>query len=316
MISLSEREEVIDMSNVILSMEGITKKYSGFKALDNVSIEIERGDIYGLVGNNGAGKTTLMRLIAGHTTSEEGKMTLFGASSSEEIRKNRRRTGALIEEPGFFHNMTAAQNLEYFRLQFGIPEKQTVTKVLSEVGLADTGKKKYKEFSLGMKQRLGIGLALLQTPEVLILDEPINGLDPAGIIEVRRTLLEINKKRNTTILISSHILSEMSNIATKYGFLSHGKMLEEISAEELLKKCNTYLDITVENTQVMCMLLEKEFHYLNYKVYPNRHIHLYEGIENGKEICELAVSNHVGLSGIEKRVVNLENYYMNIVEGL
>ena len=303
------------MSNTVLKMENITKKYSGVKALDNVSMEINRGEIYGLVGNNGAGKTTLMRIIAGHTSLDAGEITLFGASSMEEIRKNRRRTGVLIEDPGFFENMTAAQNLEYFRIQFGVPGKESVAKILSEVGLLNTGKKKYREFSLGMKQRLGIGLALLQTPEFLILDEPINGLDPAGIIEVRQILLDINQKRNTTILISSHILAEMANIATKYGFLSGGKLLEEITAEELQRKCSAYFDITVENTQGMCLLLERELHYHNYKVYPNHHIHLYEGLDQGEQICELAVKHHMGLSAIEQRTVNLENYYMNIVEG-
>lgn len=303
------------MSEIILSMKGITKLYGGVKALDDVTIEIKRGEIYGLVGNNGAGKTTLMRLIAGHSRMDGGSMKLFGAGEEEEIRKNRSRTGVLIEDPGFFHNMTAMQNLEYFRLQFGVPGKETVQAVLTEAGLADTGKKKYRNFSMGMKQRLGIALALLQSPEFLILDEPINGLDPAGIIEVRQTLLDINRKRNTTILISSHILAEMSNIATEYGFLSRGRLLEQISAQELLKKCNAYLDITVENVEGMCLVLEKELHYKEYKVYPNHHIHLYEGLGDGERICERAVSNHLGLSGMEKKTVNLENYYMSIVEG-
>lgn len=303
------------MSEVILSMKDITKTYSAVRALDHVSIEIERGDIYGLVGNNGAGKTTLMRLIAGHTAADSGSLQLFGALDPEEVRRKRRRTGMLIEDPGFFHNMTAAQNLEYFRIQFGVPGRETVTEALKLAGLGNTGNKKYSQFSLGMKQRLGIGLALLQSPEFLILDEPINGLDPAGIIEIRQILLDINKKRNATILISSHILAEMSNIATKYGFLSRGKLLEQITADELLKKCNAYLDITVENTQVMCLLLEKELGYQNYKVYPNHHIHLYEGLDNAERICELAVSHHAGLTGVEQRKVNLENYYMNIVEG-
>lgn len=303
------------MEELILEMKDVTKTYDGIKALDQVSIRIERGEIYGLVGNNGAGKTTLMRLIAGQAKAEEGTINLFGKTSEEEIRRCRKRTGVLIEDPGFYKNMTAAQNLEYFRIQFGIPGKETVTNVLEEVGLAYTGKKKYGQFSLGMKQRLGIALTLLQTPEFLILDEPINGLDPAGIIEVRQTLLDINKKRNTTILISSHILTEMANIATTYGFLSHGRLLEEITAIDLMNKCSAYLDITVENPKGMCLLLEKELQYKDFKVYPNKHIHLYEGLEDGTRICELAVQNHIGISGITKQVMNLENYYMNIVEG-
>lgn len=303
------------MSHLILSMEHIVKTYDKVNALNDVSIHINQGDIYGLVGNNGAGKTTLMRIIAGQTRANEGTIKLFDCEGFDTVQKERKRMGTLIESPGFFSNMTAYENLEYFRRQFGIPGKETVQKTLDLVGLSDCGKKKYVQFSLGMKQRLGIGLALLHTPEFLILDEPINGLDPAGIIEIRELLLSINKKKNTTILISSHILAEMSNIATKYGFLSHGTLLEEVSAEQLQKKCNSYLDITVEDTKTMCVLLEKELNYRNYKVYPDNHIHLYEGLNDSERICELAVRHHTGLTGIQKRVVNLENYYMNLVEG-
>ncbi|SFR87769.1 ABC transporter ATP-binding protein [Anaeromicropila populeti] len=303
------------MKDIVLEMSNITKVYNGVKALDHVSIKIKRGEVYGLVGNNGAGKTTLMRLIAGQTELQEGTIKLFGETNEVMIRTSRRRMGVLIEEPGFYKNMTAAENLEYFRIQFGIPGKEVVSEVLKEVGLENTGKKKYKQFSLGMKQRLGIALALLHTPELLILDEPINGLDPAGIIEVRQTLLEINKRRNTTILIASHILAEMANIATTYGFLSNGKLLEEITAAELAEKCSVYLDIIVDDPKSMCILLEKEMHYKNFKVYPNQHIHLYEGLEESNRICELAVSNKIGVVGIVRQVVNLENYYMSIVEG-
>lgn len=302
------------MKDTVLKMQEVTKAYKGVKALDDVSITIERGEIYGLVGNNGAGKTTLMRLIAGQSRMDSGRIELFGKTDNAGMGKERSRIGTLIEDPGFFGNMNAGQNLEYFRIQFGIPGKETVAEALKEVGLEDCGKKRYKDFSLGMKQRLGIALALLQTPEFLILDEPINGLDPAGIIEIRQILLSLNKKKNTTILISSHILAEMANIANKYGFLSHGKLLEEIKADALMKKCNSYLDITVKDVEAMCVLLEKEFNYQDYKVYPDHHIHLFEGIDNGENLCEIAACHHVGLSGLEKRVVNLENYYMNMVE--
>lgn len=303
------------MSEIVLATENISKTYDGVKALKDVSIHINRGEIYGLVGNNGAGKTTLMRIVAGQTVADSGSIKLFESIGFEETRKERKRMGTLIESPGFFPNMTAAQNLEYFRIQYGIPGKETVGKALEMVRLEEYGKKKYSQFSLGMKQRLGIALALLQTPEFLILDEPINGLDPAGIIEIRQTLLDINKKKNTTILISSHILAEMSNIATKYGFLSHGTLVEEITAANLQKKCNSYLDITVQDTKAMCVLLERELNFTDYKVYPDHHIHLFEGMEDAQRICDLAVANHVGLSGIQKRVVNLENYYMSLVEG-
>lgn len=303
------------MNDVILSIQHVSKNYGEAAALKDINVEIKRGEIYGLVGNNGAGKSTLMRIISGQAEASSGQVALFGAKTKSELQKSRRRTGVLIEDPGFYHNMSAAQNLEYFRIQFGIPGKECVAKVLEEVGLGKVGSKKYKGFSLGMKQRLGIALALLASPELLILDEPINGLDPAGIIEVRQTLLEINKKRRTTILISSHILSELEHIATRYGFLSHGELLEDLSAAELLTKCEAYLDITVENTKAMCLLLEKELKLFNYKVYANNHIHLYEGLDQGEGICEIAVKHHLGLTGIEKKTQSLETYYMNIVEG-
>ncbi|MDK2807614.1 MAG: type transport system ATP-binding protein [Clostridiales bacterium] len=302
------------MSETILKMNHITKAYKKKVVLKDVSITINRGDIYGLVGNNGAGKTTLMRMICGLAFPDEGSIELFQKTSKKERDRERCKMGTLIEDPGFYGNMTAYENLEYFRIQFGVPGNETVKKVLREVHLEDTGKKRYKNFSMGMKQRLGIALALLQTPQFLILDEPINGLDPSGIIEVRNTLLELNQKKNTTILISSHILAEMSNIATKYGFLSHGILKEEITADELLKKCNSYLDITVKDTKAMSVILEEQFSYQNFKIYPDHHIHLYEGIDRTEEICEAAVQHHVGLSGVEKKVVNLENYYMNMVE--
>lgn len=304
------------MSEAVLRLEHVSKRYGSVKVLDDINLTIKRGEIYGLVGNNGAGKTTIMRLITGTALMQEGTLELFGTTDAEEIRKKRCRTGVIIEDPGFISNMTAEQNLEYFRIQFGVPGKDTVKKALEDACLQDAGKKKYRNFSLGMKQRLGIALALLHSPELLILDEPINGLDPEGIIEVRKTLLNINHKKNTTILISSHILAEMSNIATFYGFLSHGKLLEQISADELMKRCSIYLDLVVEDVKKMCTLLETELNLKQYKIYPDNHIHIYDGLNEEKKICEIAVNNHVGLSRLEKKTVNLENYYMNIVEGV
>ena len=301
------------MSEIILSMKNVTKIYNETKALDRVSIEINRGDIYGIIGNNGAGKTTIMRIISGQSFVSSGIMELFG-SKGDDVRKQRKRVGCLIENPGFCYSMTAYENLEYFRIQFGIPGKENINRVLEEVGLRDCGKKKYKDFSLGMKQRLGIALAILNSPELLILDEPTNGLDPEGIIEIRNILINLNKKKNTTILISSHILSELSNIATKYGFLKNGKIIEEISMEDLQRKCESYIDITVDKVEAMCIVLEKELNYKNYKVYADNHIHLYQGINDIKKICETAVLNNIGILGVVKKVKNLENYYMNMME--
>ncbi len=307
-------QEWSKMKDSVLRMEHITKKYKENAVLMDVNLHIMRGEIYGLVGNNGAGKTTLMRLIAGQSFADEGSIYLFDSNEEKKNAEYRKRMGALIEEPAFHLGMTAGQNLEYFRIQFGIPEKNRIHEVLSMVGLKDTGKKKVSQFSLGMKQRLGIALSLLHSPELLILDEPINGLDPAGILEMRQMLLMLNRKHNTTIMISSHILAELENIVTCYGFLSRGRMLEEITSQALAEKCASFLNIFVDQPEKLCRLLEKELGYKDFKVYPDQCIHLYEGLEDGNKICELAIRENISLNGLEKRRMSLENYYMKLVE--
>ncbi len=302
------------MSNRILTVENITQRYGQTLALDDVSICLRQGQIYGLVGNNGAGKTTLMRLITGQTPIQKGEIGLFGCRTAREIRAMRRRTGALIEAPGFFDDMTAEQNLEYFRLQFGIKEKKVVRDTLEKAGLSDTRGKRYKNFSLGMKQRLGIGLALLNTPEFLILDEPINGLDPAGIVEIRNMLLEIHRS-GATILITSHILSELSNVATHYGFLSRGRLLEQVSAGELSDKCSTYLDIAVDDVRKMAELMKEKLHLSRFEVAGDGHIYLYERMEEASAINREAVLEGLKLRSIENHSIGLEDYYMNLIGG-
>ena len=221
------------MANEILVTRGLTKRYGNHLAVDHVELSIQKGQIYGLVGRNGAGKTTIIRMVTAQTVPTEGEVSLFGASGERELSKMRARTGAMVETPSFYPYLTARQNLEYYRIQRGIPGKECVDEALEQVRLTDTGKKKFKTFSLGMKQRLGLALALMNHPEFLLLDEPINGLDPEGIVEFRNLLLRLNQERHTTILISSHILSELANLATCYGFLDNGMMLEQSSARAL-----------------------------------------------------------------------------------
>lgn len=303
------------MGNTILSVKNVTQRYGQTLALDDVSIELEPGQIYGLVGNNGAGKTTLMRLITGQAVLQHGEIQLFGHTKSKELYAMRRRTGALIEAPGFYDDMTAEQNLEYFRRQFGIRNKKAIRDTLDKVGLGNAGGKKYKNFSLGMKQRLGIGLALLNQPELLILDEPINGLDPSGIIEIRNTLLDIHRE-GVTILITSHILSELSNVATHYGFLSKGHLLEQLSAEELLSKCSTYLDIAVNDVQGMAELMKNKLHLSKFEIVNDSHIHLYERMEEASAISKEAILGGLELRSIESHSIELEDYYMNLIGGV
>ncbi|MDO5423935.1 MAG: ATP-binding cassette domain-containing protein [Eubacteriales bacterium] len=301
--------------DIVLRTDHITKTYGNQKALSGVSITIKRGEIYGLVGNNGAGKTTFMRLISSQSLPTEGSLLLFGAEEEKEIRKARRRIGTLIETPGFFSYMSARENLEYFRRQFGIPGKECIDEVLEEVGLADCGKKRYKNFSLGMKQRLGVALAIMHSPEFLILDEPINGLDPEGILEMRTLLQDLNKKKNMTILISSHILSELSSVATRYGFLKNGILKEEISAQELLRKCSVYLEVKVSDSKKAAALLETRLGITEYQVYPDDSLHIFEKMEQTREISRLLVQEGIDLELLVKRTMDLEGYYMNLMEG-
>jgi ABC-2 type transport system ATP-binding protein len=278
-------------------------------------MELKQGEIYGLVGKNGAGKTTLLRLITGQAFATTGEMSLFHSTSTEGLNKERKRIGAIIETPSFYSYMTAKENLEYYRIQRGIPGKHCVEEVLEEVGLLDAGKKKYKSFSLGMKQRLGLALALMNKPELLLLDEPINGLDPFGIVEIRNLLLKLNQEKNITILISSHILSELSNLVTFYGFIEKGKMIKQISNKELSTACNKYLEIKVDKVEEMTALLETKLGCTSYKVTPDYSIHLYEYLEQPYKISQMAVNHGIGLNSIAAKEINLENYFIQLVGG-
>lgn len=297
----------------IVKADKLTKVYGETAALKNADISIRQGSIYGLVGNNGAGKTTFLKILTGQTHTTSGTFTLLGADEEKGYREVRRRTGAIIENPGFYPKLTAKQNLEYYRRQRGIPGKETVDKMLEFVGLSHAAKKRFENLSLGMKQRLGLALALMGEPELLILDEPINGLDPAGIIEIRNLLLKLNKEKNVTILISSHILTELENIATDYGFLNKGELIEEITAEALREKCRSYLEIRVTDAAAYAALLEAELLCSNYKVLPGNCIHILEQVDQVSDYSALAVKHGIGLLGFEMKEINLENYYMNLI---
>lgn len=303
------------MNQVILSAKNLTKKYSQVTALEGVNVELKRGEIYGLVGKNGAGKTTFLRLVTGQAFQNEGSLSLFGATSQSGLNEQRKRIGAIIEIPSFIPSMTAEQNLEYYRVQRGIPGKECVKEVLKEVGLQDTGKKKYKSFSLGMKQRLGLALALMNKPELLLLDEPINGLDPFGIVELRNLLIKLNREKNITILISSHILPELSNLATYYGFIDKGKLLRQLSAEEMSQENNKYIELKVDKVEAMAALLETKLGCTSYKITPNYEIHLFDYLEQPTKISQLAVNNGIGLYSMTVKDIDLESYFIQLVGG-
>ena len=300
----------------VIKTNNLVKKYGENIVLDNISIKVNQGEIYGLVGDNGAGKTTLFRILSGQSNISNGSFELLGESSEKNIMKVRKRIGTIIENPSFYPKMTIEENLEYYRLQRGIPGKKNIDKILKEVGLLEVKKKKFNNISLGMKQRLGLALALLGEPELLILDEPINGLDPSGIIEIRNLLLKLNREKNITIIISSHILSELYNIATCYGFLSKGKLVEELSLKQLNERCRSYLEINVTNPKKFSVLLEEKLGYKNYKIMPDGLIHLFEKDPINEEISRLAVENGIGLKSINEKSANLENYYLSLIGGV
>lgn len=304
------------MNEVILKTYNITKKYGNQLAVDNVNMTIKKGEIYGFIGQNGAGKTTLIRLITGLIHKSAGEIELLGANGENELNKARTMIGSLIETPSFYTNMTARENLEVSRLVRDIPGKKCIDEVLDLVGLKDVEKKKVKNFSLGMRQRLGIANALMGNPKLLILDEPINGLDPMGIIEIRELLKKINKEKDMTILISSHILSELSELATTYGIISKGKLIEEITAKELSEKCRQYISLKVDDTSRAVTLLERELGISDYEVLENKNIKVFSNLDNVGAINSLLSKSGVIVESINVKGENLEEYFMNTIGGV
>ena len=242
--------------NTILKVNGLTKKYGSKTALDNVAFNVEKGKIYGFIGENGAGKTTTIRAITGLSEAPAGTVELFGASDKKGLTKARRKMGYLVEHPILSMNDTAEGNLKMQQLLYGHRDDAKIKKILARVGLADVGRKKVKNFSLGMKQRLGIAMALVNDPEILILDEPVNGLDPMGMVAVRELLKSLSTEDGITIVISSHILAELYQLVTDYIIISHGEIIEQISKEELDRKCTSYIVIETEQPQKAVQVLE------------------------------------------------------------
>jgi len=257
----------------------------------------------------------LLKLLAGQIFPDGGEVRLFGKHEKKDLEAMRSRTGVIIENPGFYPNLSVEKNLEYYRIQKGIPGKKSVEEVMEMTGLTSYRKKAGKALSLGMKQRLGLAIALLGVPEFLLLDEPINGLDPSGIIEMRTLLLKLSREKNITILISSHILSELEHIATVYGFLQNGCLLEQISAEQLRKKCSDYIEIQVSDPEKYTVLLEQNMQGTEYQVLPEGRIHIFHAGENPEKFGALALSAGIGILGLAKCRKSLENYYMELKNG-
>jgi len=297
----------------VLTTSALSKRYGKFQALNGLSMHIPKGAIYGFVGRNGAGKTTLIRLICGLQEPSNGSYSIYGIDHTDkEICKSRRRMGAVVETPSIYLDMTAVDNLKQQALILGLPSYDSIPEILKLVGLENTGKKRARNFSLGMKQRLGIAVALMGNPDFLVLDEPVNGLDPQGIIEMRELILKLNKEKQITVLISSHILDELSRLATHYGFIDKGHLIKEISAEELEAACRKCIKVEVTDTKALARVLDAEK--LEYEILSETTANIYGKVNISQLVLALAKENSELLTSHEQDE-SLENYFINLVGG-
>lgn len=301
------------MNNTVIKLRDISKKRGQTEILNHLNMTVYQKDIYGFIGQNGAGKSTTMKIIMSLIKETQGQLELF---DSLDKQINRSRIGAIIENPAFYPYMTAYENLKYYVQYKGIVEINSIEKVLKMVGLENVRKKKYKNYSLGMKQRLGLALALINNPDLLILDEPLNGLDPQGIVELREILSHLNKKYGITMLISSHILDELEMIATRYGFIHQGQMIEEITAEKLQEKLKKYISLDVENIGLASITLEQKLHTENFKVMDDHTIYLYDFVNESSLVATTLIQEGVILNKMNISNVSLENYYLSLIKGV
>lgn len=299
----------------VLKTCNLTKQYKKNTAVDNLNMNILKGDIYGLLGENGAGKTTIMRMILGLIKPTNGSVELFGEKLTEDKKHILARVGSIIEFPGFYGNLTAVENLNIHRKLMGIPDESCIKEVLEIVGLTEAANKRAKDFSLGMKQRLGIARALLHNPEFLVLDEPTNGLDPMGIKEIRNLILDLSKKRHITVLISSHILSEVQQLATRLGIMHKGKLLEEADSETLKKKNRHYIDLKVANDRETVVILEQKLGIKDYLISKAGEIKIYERLNETSNINKTLIQNGIEVKEISLMRDSLESYFLNLVGG-
>ncbi len=297
----------------VLRTNALSKNYKNSTALNGLSMNVPKGAIYGFVGKNGAGKTTLIRLICGLQEPASGGYTLYGRENTDkEIIKSRRRMGAIVETPSIYLDMTAEDNLKQQYRILGLPSYDGLNDILTLVGIADTGKKKAKNFSLGMRQRLGIAIALVGDPDFLVLDEPVNGLDPQGIIEIRELILKLNRERQITVLISSHILDELSRLATYFGFIDSGHMVKEMSAEELEAACRKCVRLEVTNVKALARVLDEMG--IEYNIISDRITDVFAKVNVSKLTMALSKEDCEVIS-MQERDESLESYYISLVGG-
>ena len=313
MIGADKKKEMKALSELLLETRSLTKQYGTHKAVNGVNMHIKKGAIYGFIGRNGAGKTTCLKMISGLSTPSYGEIAMFGYEG-KDLQKVRSRVGCLIEAPGLYGNMSAYDNLNIKCKLFGIKKKGYIEEILKTVGLSDVGNKKTKHFSLGMKQRLGIGLALVGEPDLLILDEPINGLDPQGIVEVRETIQKLQKEYNMTICISSHILEELSKIATDYGIIHNGSLLQELTRDELMQRCSERMELTLDNPKQAIPVLDS-MGFSNYQVIDKAHIYIFERLGESADLNMAIAKAGIPVRGISITSEELENYFLKLTGG-
>lgn len=299
------------MTNSVITMRGLSKSYKKQEVLHNFSLTVQQGHICGLIGPNGAGKTTIMKILAGLMFQPEGELEFFG--SSNDLDDSRARMSFMIEQPIISDRMTARENLKYIRYLRGYPDEKRIDEILDIIGLSDTCKKKANKFSLGMKQRLGIGMALLPKPEIMVLDEPVNGLDPEGIVEVRQLIKRMQEEWGVTVLISSHLLSELSELCTDFSIISHGELIENLSREELLVKCRGHIALRTDDINRTAAVLEDKLSVHDYKVIHGEEIHIFEHLGEVWHISKTLTDSGVVITKLNEEGQNLEDYYLEKV---
>ena len=297
----------------VIQTAGLSKRYKDKWAVDHLDLRVEQGDIYGFIGRNGAGKSTTLKLLCGLARPTQGEALIFGKPIRDGVA--RRRVGALIEQAGLYPDQSGRENLRLYATLLGLdsPERQ-VDEILETVGLAPREKKPVKHYSMGMKQRLGVGLALLGGPDLLLLDEPINGLDPEGIREMRELLLGLNRDRGITLVISSHILGELSKIATRYGIIQNGRMVEQITAGELEQKCTDYLHLRAEQPQKAAAVLERELRLTRWGMRPEGEIRIYEAVDT-KTVGRILIQAGIAVEEMGLHRQDLEGYFLERMGG-
>lgn len=302
------------MDEYILRTNNLSKKYKGKYILNKININVKRGDIYGLIGRNKSGKSSLFRIISGLSNASEGSIEIFKKNSANEISNERKKFGILIESPAFYDHITAYDNMELLRLQKGIPGKKCIKEKLDLVGLLYACNKKVEEFSLGMRQKLGLAMALIGDPEILILDEPTIGLDPMSVVQIREILKNLNKEKGTTIIISSHILSELYQLVNCYGIINKGILLNEITQEELYKKCKKAVEVKVDNIGKSVWILENILNVNDYKVLNNDTIKIYDYVDRPELVSRALADENISIYQIIVKGDGIEEYFMNLVE--